>query len=163
MKDQDGGAGTMGKRKNKRFSYHFSSHWTRDEKPARRKSRATRLYRLPHERRLAGVCAGIANLLGIDAFFVRLGWFLSLFIFNLFPIIVYILLWILMPVQPETLYRDEKEEAFWQGVKREPRGSIQGLHLQYRKLEHRLRAMESEVTSAQYRFDAELNGNDSKP
>lgn len=129
--------------------------WRRALSPEQFSSRA-KLYRIPKDGRVGGVCAGLADYWGVDPLFVRLGLVASLFVFQVFPLALYVVLWIIMPIRPEELYKDAQEEQFWQGVKREPRGSIQKLHLHYRKLEHRLRAMETEVTSAQYRFDQEL-------
>lgn len=63
------------------------------------------LKRLPADGRLAGVCAGIAHYLNVDASLVRLAWL----IFSIAPgvivggVVAYIAAWILMPVSTERL------------------------------------------------------------
>ncbi len=58
-----------------------------------------RLYRCRHDRRLAGVAAGVAEYLGLDVTAVRVLWFLSIF-FGGFSILLYIGLAIVMPLEP---------------------------------------------------------------
>ena len=45
---------------------------------------------------IGGVCAGIADYLGLDPTIVRIGWVLMLF-FAGFGILLYLILWIIMP------------------------------------------------------------------
>lgn len=54
------------------------------------------LTRSQTDRRIAGVAGGIAQHFGIDATLVRLLWVASIF-FGGFGIVVYVLLWILLP------------------------------------------------------------------
>jgi phage shock protein PspC (stress-responsive transcriptional regulator) len=56
------------------------------------------LYRSLHERRIAGVCGGIADYLEIDPTLVRLGAVLLLFSGVGFP--TYLVAWIIMPLDP---------------------------------------------------------------
>ena len=58
-----------------------------------------RLYRKTNEQMLAGVCAGLADYLGVDLAIVRLI-FVLLFFFGGNGILIYVILWILMPLQP---------------------------------------------------------------
>lgn len=55
-----------------------------------------RLYKSDTNRRIAGVCGGIAEYFGIDATLVRLGWILFLFAGGS-GILAYIIAWIIMP------------------------------------------------------------------
>jgi phage shock protein PspC (stress-responsive transcriptional regulator) len=55
-----------------------------------------KLYRNPDDRYIAGVCSGLAAYFGIDAVWVRLA-FVVLTFFNGFGILLYIILWIIMP------------------------------------------------------------------
>ena len=50
---------------------------------------------------VAGVCAGVAYWLGIPTWLARLVW-TSLVIFAGFGLLLYVLLWIFMPVWPAT-------------------------------------------------------------
>lgn len=59
-----------------------------------------RLYRSRGDRRLAGVCAGIADYLGVDATLVRIAWVL-LAIAGGPGVLLYIVLAAIVPEEPE--------------------------------------------------------------
>ena len=59
------------------------------------------LYRSRHNRMIAGVCGGIAEWLGWQPSWVRLLYILISILSVAFPgIIVYIILWVVMPKSP---------------------------------------------------------------
>lgn len=58
-----------------------------------------RLYRCRHDRRLAGVAAGVAEYFELDPTLVRVLWFLSIFVGGL-GILLYIGLAIIVPLEP---------------------------------------------------------------
>ncbi|NGQ95360.1 PspC domain-containing protein [Brevibacillus sp. SYP-B805] len=58
-----------------------------------------RLYRSRTDRKLTGLCGGIAHFLGIDSTLVRIGLVL-LTMFTGFPILLYFLLALLVPKEP---------------------------------------------------------------
>ena len=61
-----------------------------------------KLYRSTTDRKVAGVCGGLAEYLGVDATVVRLV-FIALLIFGVAPIILlYFIMWIIMPEAPAT-------------------------------------------------------------
>jgi len=61
---------------------------------------AKKLYRSKTDRRIAGVCGGLAEYLGIDSLVVRLI-FLAMLIFGIFPIVfLYLIMWVVMPEMP---------------------------------------------------------------
>ena len=55
-----------------------------------------KLYRSKTDRKIAGVCGGIAEYFGIDSTLVRLGWILFTFAGGS-GILAYIIAWIIMP------------------------------------------------------------------
>jgi phage shock protein C len=58
------------------------------------------LARNPHDKMIAGVCGGIARWLGWDSSLVRIVYVLVSIFSAAFPgILVYIILWILMPME----------------------------------------------------------------
>jgi phage shock protein PspC (stress-responsive transcriptional regulator) len=59
-----------------------------------------RLYRSAVNRRIAGVCGGVAEYLNIDPLVVRLVWFVSIFI-NGIGLFAYIAAWIIVPENPQ--------------------------------------------------------------
>ncbi len=67
-----------------------------------------KLYRKTNEQMLAGVCAGLADYLGLDLAIVRLI-FVLLFFFGGHGILIYVILWILMPVQPPYIEGEFKD------------------------------------------------------
>jgi phage shock protein C len=57
------------------------------------------LYRCRHDRRVAGVAAGVAEFFDLDPTLVRLVWFLSIF-FGGFGLLLYIVMAIIVPNEP---------------------------------------------------------------
>ena len=59
-----------------------------------------KLYRSVTDRRIAGVCGGLADYLDMDPVVIRLV-FIALLLFGVAPIIVlYIIMWIIVPEEP---------------------------------------------------------------
>ena len=61
-----------------------------------------RLYRCRHDRRLAGVAAGMAEFFDLDPTLVRILWFLSIFVTGGITILLYIGLALIVPNEPIT-------------------------------------------------------------
>jgi phage shock protein PspC (stress-responsive transcriptional regulator) len=63
-----------------------------------------RLVRPRTNRKIAGVCAGLAEYFDLDVTLVRVLWILvTIFSAIIFGIVGYIVAWIVMPEEPETL------------------------------------------------------------
>jgi phage shock protein C len=63
----------------------------------------SKLQRSRADRKIAGVCAGLAEHLGIDVTLMRLIWVFVVVMTGIFPgVIVYLLAWMVMPEEPET-------------------------------------------------------------
>ena len=58
-----------------------------------------RLYRSRYQKKLGGVCAGLANYFGVDVTLIRLLWVL-LIVFYGAGFLAYIISWIIIPEQP---------------------------------------------------------------
>lgn len=58
-----------------------------------------RLYRCTHDRKIAGVAAGIAEHFDLDPTVVRIAWIVSVF-FGGFTILLYVILAFVIPVEP---------------------------------------------------------------
>ncbi len=106
-----------------------------------------RLYRDTERGPIAGVCAGIADYLGVEPIAVRLAAVLGLFFFFPVTVIAYIALAIALRPKPAMLYHSRDEEAFWRGVSTAPDDALQSLKRKFRDLEDRLGQMETQVTS----------------
>jgi phage shock protein PspC (stress-responsive transcriptional regulator) len=61
-----------------------------------------RLYRCRHDRRLAGVSAGLAEFFDLDPTLMRILWFLSIFVTGGLSILLYIGLAFIVPEEPLT-------------------------------------------------------------
>ncbi len=61
-----------------------------------------RLYRCRHDRRIAGVAAGLAEFYGLDPTLMRVLWFLSIFVTGGLSILLYFGLVIIVPLEPVT-------------------------------------------------------------
>jgi phage shock protein C len=119
---------------------------------ARRPS-PTRLYRDPGQAILAGVCAGLAEYLGVPVLLVRVVTVVGLFTFTLPTLLTYAILALALQRRPADLYADAEEEAFWQGVRTEPRRAARELDLSFQRLERRLREVEACVTSEAFKLN----------
>jgi phage shock protein C len=115
-----------------------------------------RLYRNRQEGVLWGVCAGIADYVGWDRTLVRLGFVLGMFAAGPFTLCSYVVLRIVMPVRPDGLFVDEREQSFWQSVNTRPAGTVGDLARKFGDLDRRLAQMERKVTSPDYSLNREF-------
>ncbi|MBG7629335.1 MAG: PspC domain-containing protein [Bacteroidetes bacterium] len=67
-----------------------------DEPSFRKNTSSKKLYRDTEDKFLGGVCSGMAHYVGIDVIWMRLLWLILFFFFGT-GILIYILLWILVP------------------------------------------------------------------
>jgi phage shock protein C len=109
-----------------------------------------RLYRNRERGMLAGVCAGVADYIGIEPTIVRLAFVLALVFFFVPAAVGYVALALLLPVRPPALFASPEEERFWRGVATAPDDTLQGLRRKFADLEMRLRNMETQVTSSDF-------------
>ena len=125
----------------------------RPKKPPSR----SRLYRRPKEEsKVAGVCGGLADYLGINTSFVRVCALLGLIMFTAPTLIGYFVLIAALDERPDDLFETEAERAFWRGVRVEPSQTVSGLSHKFRALELRLRGIEAQVTSPGFKMDRDL-------
>jgi len=111
-----------------------------------------RLYRDPANGWLAGVCAGVADYLGVSRGFVRLVVFVLAFPFTLTMVGIYLIMAIMLERRPQSLYGDAAEEQFWRSVRIEPSRTTGDLAHKFEAIERRLRDAEARVTSSTFRL-----------
>src|SRR5580693_252449 len=109
-----------------------------------------RLWRDTDRGILAGVCAGIADYIGVEPIVVRLVAVLGLVFFFPPTIVVYVILGLVLPPKPPTLYASADEEAFWRGAGTAPADTLHSLKRKFADLEARLGQMEGQVTSGDF-------------
>jgi phage shock protein C len=105
---------------------------------------------------IAGVCAGIADYVGVEPIVVRLVVVLGLIFFFPPTIVAYIILAIVLRPKPATLYASADEEAFWRSVGTAPADTFHSLKRKFADLEARLGHMESQVASGDFDLHREF-------
>jgi phage shock protein C len=63
---------------------------------------AKRLMRSSRDKKIAGVCGGLAEYFDIDATIIRVVWLLAIFLGGT-GVLAYLILWIVLPVAPLTV------------------------------------------------------------
>jgi phage shock protein C len=109
-----------------------------------------RLYKIPYEGRIAGVCAGIADFLSVKLWVVRLGFVLGLIFFTLPFLLGYLILALALTAKPRHLYRTQDEEQFWRSVTIKPDATLAALRAKFRDLDRQVGSMEGFVASKEY-------------
>jgi phage shock protein C len=109
-----------------------------------------RLYRDAEHGLIAGVCAGIADYVGVERIVIRLGFAVALVFFVVPAVLAYVLLAIALPKRPPALYMTAEEATFWRGVATAPDDTLAALRRRFGDLEARLQAMERQVTSGEH-------------
>ncbi len=115
-----------------------------------------RLCRDPRRGRIAGVCAGLAEYLGIQVTVVRVIAVLSLLIWTIPTAAAYVIAAMVLPVRPATLYDSPEEEAFRHSMRGAPRDALARVRSRYRDLDRRIQALEAYITSRRFELDREF-------
>ncbi|HHV71662.1 MAG TPA: PspC domain-containing protein [Clostridia bacterium] len=59
-----------------------------------------KLYRSERNRKIGGVCGGLAEYLGIDATIIRLIWAICIFVYG-GGLLIYLICWLIIPKESE--------------------------------------------------------------
>ena len=120
------------------------------------KTTHTTLYRDKACGKMMGVCAGIADYTGVNAFWIRLGAFLSLFILGPISVLVYLAMGVFLSKKPPHLYQDKQEQQYCQGVRQNPRRSVREVKARFRDIDRRLAEVENYYVSSNPRLSDEI-------
>lgn len=120
------------------------------------KTTHTTLYRDKENAKFLGVCAGIADYTGVNALWIRLGFFLSLGLTGGMTFPIYILMGLLLNKKPEHLYQDKQEQQYWQGVRQNPRRTVREVRARFRDVDRRLASVEHYYVSSNPRLSEEI-------
>jgi phage shock protein C len=115
-----------------------------------------RLYRDSSQAKLAGVCAGISEYLGLNRSGVRIATFFGAVFFPMVVILGYVLMALVLPRKPEETVVTTEQADFWREVSNAPADVFSRTRHRFRELELRLRRMEALVTSPEFEIDREL-------
>lgn len=109
-----------------------------------------RVYRDTERGWIAGVCAGIADYLGVEPLPVRLAAALCLVFFFVPVLVAYAVFALVLKPKPAALFASADEEAFWRTVRTGPGEVLHGLRGRFRTLDRRVGRMETLVTSDEF-------------
>lgn len=109
-----------------------------------------KLYRDPANGRLGGVCAGLAEYLGVEVWAVRLVVVLSLFMTWFATLVLYLAAWLLLEPKPQSLAGEAATDI--PSGDATPQQRLDDLARQLTGIDERLQAMEKWVTSQAYRL-----------
>ena len=87
---------------------------------------------------------------------VRFCALIGLVTFTLPTLIGYFVLVWALEERPQDLFETDEEKAFWRSVRVEPSQTVSGLTHKFRTLELRLRGIEAQVTSPEFKMDQDL-------
>lgn len=122
-------------------------------------ARRTKFYLDKRNARFLGVCSGIADYIGIEATWVRVGAVL-LTIVGGFPwtvIAYFITAWVADSKPTEFYDMDPAEEKFWQSVRAKPRATVRDVRSRFRDIDRRLADIETVYTSPSSRLAREID------
>lgn len=115
-----------------------------------------RLYKSYDDRVIAGVCAGVAEYLGISTRLLRIITVIGLLFAFPTVIVAYALLAYFLKPRPAALFSTGGDADFYRDVRFSPSNAFRDLELRFGRLDGRLRTMEDSVTSREFAFDQEL-------
>ena len=108
----------------------------------------TKFYLDKRNRKIMGVCAGIADYTGFDPTLVRLGWFILLAFLGPVAVAIYLVTGWVAPAKPPEFYEvDAEQRQFWQGMRTSPSRTARDIHSQFRSIDRRLADIEHFVTT----------------
>jgi phage shock protein C len=122
-----------------------------------------RLYRNPKRGWIAGVCAGLADYVGLSPGVVRLVTVVLLFAFTLPTLVAYAIAAMVLERRPEGMQASREEEAFWRSVRLEPSRTARDLTRKFQDMERRLRAAEAKVTSSEFKLRRQFRDLERQP
>ena len=109
-----------------------------------------RVWRDPEHGWIAGVCAGIADHLGIAPALVRGLTVLGLIFFLVPTAVAYVALAVVLQPKPKALFASAEQEAFWRGLQADPRATLDATTARLRALDRRLARAEALVSSDEF-------------
>ena len=109
-----------------------------------------RIWRDPDHGWIAGVCAGIADHLGIAPGLVRAAAVVGLIAFTVPTAVAYVALALGLKPKPPELFADPAQEAFWRDLRTDPVQTLTALRDRLRRLDRRLGRAETLVASEEF-------------
>lgn len=121
--------------------------------------RRNKLYRNRDNRKIAGVCAGVADYFGFDVTITRVVVLLGAIFFTPSVVVVYVVLAMVLDEKPpETTRRREEDVELERRVRAEPHATLDSVRHRFRDIDRRLQRIEKYVTSERFKLDREFEG-----
>ncbi len=119
-----------------------------------------RLYLDKDRAKIAGVCAGLADYMGWDVKAVRICWIVATLFWAPVMIVTYLVAaWMLDPKPGSRMARERVRTEDWPTHESvTPSYRFADAKARFERMEQRLRAMETVVTSREFQMDRELRG-----
>lgn len=121
---------------------------------------STKLYRIPEQGKVAGVCAGLAERFQFEVWLVRIVVLSAMLLTGVFGLVMlmYIVAWVLLDKKPSTRHehRPEVKTKIWQAGESASE-AVRDINGRFRSLELRLRGLEKYVTSDAYALKREID------
>lgn len=116
-----------------------------------------RLYKIPQEGRIMGVCAGVADYFDVRPGIVRLLAILGLLMTGFFPtFFIYVLLGFILETKPTEIMSNPEEDKFWQKARTKPSYTKVDMQARFHNIEKRAQRLEAYMTSKQFKLQREL-------
>ena len=116
----------------------------------------TTLYRDKQNGKLMGVCAGIADYTGVNAFWVRMAALMLCFMTSGGIIPAYFIAGLFLNKKPADLYVDRDEQKYWQRVRQSPARTAREVRARFRDIDRRLAEVETYYVTSNPRLSAEI-------
>lgn len=120
--------------------------------------RRTSFYRDKVNGKWLGVCAGLADYMGVEVAWIRVGFIMGTLFGGGIPLPLYIVIAWVTDTKPARMYEDDPERArFWSGVRVAPERTVRDVHSRFRDIDRRLRDIEAHAVSTNSRLATEID------
>ena len=117
----------------------------------------TRFYLDKQNKKIAGVCSGVADYTGVDANIVRIALIVLTITTSGSFILAYLIAAWAAPTKPHDLYSSSEDAKFWQGVRSNPKRSTAEVRSKFRDIDRRLADIETLYTSRNTQLANEID------
>ena len=101
-----------------------------------------------------GVCRGLSEFFNFNVFWMRVIVLLLFLLTGFWPVgVIYIVVGLLLKVEPVTPLRDEKEEEFYHTYTHSKQSAVQRIKRKFDNIERRIQRMEHTVTSREFDWE----------
>lgn len=120
-------------------------------------ARRTKFYLDKRNKRLAGVCSGVADYFGWDPLWVRVAIVVATVMGVGFLPLIYLIMAFVAEPKPQSLYDESPDDRrFWTNVRVAPKRTIRDVNAAFRDSDRRLRDIEAYVTSNNSKLAREI-------